>query len=93
MSCDNSTFLFRRQRRGQCRACKTTDPATPWTDHTQTHCQRCFCAECGRKFLTNSDYHIDRQRGVKVCRSGKSCAEARARRSGQPQTMGLHDRA
>jgi hypothetical protein len=84
MSRADFTFLFRRLRRGQCRACKTTEPDTPWTDHMRTHCQRCYCAECGRKFLTSSDYIIDRQKCVKVCRARKRCAEERARRRRQP---------
>jgi hypothetical protein len=74
--------LFRALRRGQCRACKTTDPATLWTDSTKTHCQRCYCAECGRKFLTSSAYNVDRERDVKVCRAKKRCAEAQAKKRG-----------
>ena len=74
------SVLFRPLRPGQCRACKTTDPATPWTDHTRTHCQNCYCAECARKFLTSSEYKVDRQRGVKVCRARKRCAVARAKK-------------
>jgi hypothetical protein len=74
----NHADFFHPLRRGQCRACKTTDPGTPWTDHTRTHCQRCYCADCGRKFLTSSAYNVDRERGVKVCRARERCARKAA---------------
>jgi hypothetical protein len=76
----NHMKVFRRLRRGECRACKTTDPGTPWTDHTRTHCDRCYCAECGRKFLTSSEY-VNRECGVKVCRARERCARRKAMQS------------
>jgi hypothetical protein len=78
---NHSNVIFRPLRRGQCRACKTTDAATPWTDHTRTHCQRCHCATCGRKFLSSSEYNIDAENGVKVCRASKRCAEEAAKQA------------
>lgn len=71
--------MFAPLERGKCRACKTKDPATRWSDHSQTHCQGCYCANCGRKFLSTQEYHVDRRRGVKVCRGIGRCAERAAK--------------
>jgi hypothetical protein len=77
----NHEEVFHPLRRGQCRACKTTDPGTRWSDHTRTHCERCYCAECGRKFLTSSAYLVNREHGVKICRAKERCARRKAMQS------------
>jgi hypothetical protein len=63
--------------RGRCRACGCTDlspcpDGCGWSDRTLTHCTACFCAACGRKFLTSNDYLYED--GVRVCRAAKRCA-------------------